>query len=346
MSSINKIVTLSLIALLISACSNKDNRYKREVSGDESYLKTPELRELVVPAGMDVPKESNEFDVRNKNVQGAVGKQLDIRPPEQILTPIQNTIVAYRNGAAHVYFLSQKLAWNEVLQALKDENISYNLTKANELHTGKVVYSPLDEELPVTVSYIVSSYMVNQNQQALDVAVKEILLGDQIISENSYLQRYAVMMLNRISLRVAENRKRTVDSQKQAQYQTDLSGQISISTGMDETGLPRILIRSPYGAIYPVLPGIMAKVGIKVQSVSKNKGLLTVNYQGTSNAILQAAGIESSVLDKGMYQIQLGDLVNRTSLQFNYNNKSKFLNEKQNEQMAALIDYAFNHEKE
>ncbi|EHC76643.1 Outer membrane protein NlpB [Salmonella enterica subsp. enterica serovar Montevideo str. S5-403] len=45
-----KVAGVSLV-LLLAACSS-DSRYKRQVSGDESYLDAAPLAELHAPAGM------------------------------------------------------------------------------------------------------------------------------------------------------------------------------------------------------------------------------------------------------------------------------------------------------
>lgn len=345
MSFINKVVTLSLITLSIAACSNNNNRYKREVSGNESYLHVPELKELVAPDGIVLPEENDEFKVPENKKPGHVGKQLDVRPPEQILTPMKNTIVTYRKGAAHMYFLVQKLNWDEILNALKNEDIEYKIDGANTVTTGKVVYTPLDEELPITVRYRVSTYMVNHNQQAFDVEAIEVLQGDTPITEDSYLQRYAVIMLNRLSLSIAEHRKQLSNAQN-PQNAMDLTQHVAVTTEMDQTGLPRIVIRLPYANVLETLPQTLGSIGVKIQSVEKNKGLFKVNYQGASKAIFDKLAIESPSLEKGAYEVQLGDLINRTSLQINYNKKTKYLSEEQNKEMAALIDYAMNGAKE
>lgn len=60
-SKIMKAAGLSLVVLL-AACSS-DQRYKRQVSGDESYLETAELKNLAIPAGMVLPLQNGEYDI-------------------------------------------------------------------------------------------------------------------------------------------------------------------------------------------------------------------------------------------------------------------------------------------
>ena len=49
-SRLAKVASVSLV-MLLAACSS-DSRYKRQVSGDESYLDATPLAELHAPAGM------------------------------------------------------------------------------------------------------------------------------------------------------------------------------------------------------------------------------------------------------------------------------------------------------
>lgn len=82
-SRLAKVAGVSLV-MLLAACSS-DSRYKRQVSGDESYLEAAPLAELHAPAGMILPVMSGDYNIPVTNGSGAVGKALDIRPPAQPL---------------------------------------------------------------------------------------------------------------------------------------------------------------------------------------------------------------------------------------------------------------------
>lgn len=82
-SRLAKVAGVSLV-LLLAACSS-DSRYKRQVSGDESYLDAAPLAELHAPAGMILPIMTGDYVIPVTKGSGAVGKALDIRPPAQPL---------------------------------------------------------------------------------------------------------------------------------------------------------------------------------------------------------------------------------------------------------------------
>lgn len=57
-SRLVKVASVSLV-MLLAACSF-DSRYKRQVSGDESYLDAAPLGELHAPAGMILPVQNGD----------------------------------------------------------------------------------------------------------------------------------------------------------------------------------------------------------------------------------------------------------------------------------------------
>lgn len=97
-SRLAKVAGVSLV-LLLAAC-NSDSRYKRQVSGDESYLDAAPLAELHAPAGMILPVTSGDYTIPVTNGSGAVGKALDIRPPAQPLALASGTRTQFSGDTA------------------------------------------------------------------------------------------------------------------------------------------------------------------------------------------------------------------------------------------------------
>ncbi|WMQ73164.1 MAG: Outer membrane protein assembly factor BamC [Sodalis sp.] len=78
-SWVTKGVGVTLIVLL-AACTG-DKRYKRQVNGNEEYLKTPPLHALFSPSNMILPLQNGDYEIPAITRNGAVGKGLDIYPP-------------------------------------------------------------------------------------------------------------------------------------------------------------------------------------------------------------------------------------------------------------------------
>lgn len=74
------LILTALASMFIVGCSNDEN-YRREIEGNDEYLNSPALKPLVVPAGVTVPRESNDFYIYEVKSEGQLGKNLDIRPP-------------------------------------------------------------------------------------------------------------------------------------------------------------------------------------------------------------------------------------------------------------------------
>ena len=97
-SRLAKVAGVSLV-LLLAACSS-DSRYKRQVSGDESYLDAPPLAELHAPAGMILPIQEGDYNIPVANGSGLVGKALDIRPPAQPLALVSGARTQFTGDTA------------------------------------------------------------------------------------------------------------------------------------------------------------------------------------------------------------------------------------------------------
>ena len=67
-SRLAKVASVSLV-MLLAACSS-DSRYKRQVSGDESYLDATPLAELHAPAGMILPIQNGDYNIPVTNGSG------------------------------------------------------------------------------------------------------------------------------------------------------------------------------------------------------------------------------------------------------------------------------------
>ncbi|WP_066595726.1 outer membrane protein assembly factor BamC [Sodalis-like endosymbiont of Proechinophthirus fluctus] len=72
------------LVVLIAACTS-DQHYERQANGNEEYLKAPSLRALINPSGMILPLQNGDYEIPAVPRNGAVGKELDIRPPQLLV---------------------------------------------------------------------------------------------------------------------------------------------------------------------------------------------------------------------------------------------------------------------
>ncbi|MSE15289.1 outer membrane protein assembly factor BamC, partial [Pantoea agglomerans] len=131
-STVATVVGLSTL-MLLSACSS-DQRYKRQVSGDESYLEASQLNELKAPAGMILPVQRGDFDVPRTTSQAPTGKQLDIRPPAQPLALMNGTRAQFSNNTGALMIdNSRGSVWSQVVNVVQ----SYKFPIASRNDAGQ-----------------------------------------------------------------------------------------------------------------------------------------------------------------------------------------------------------------
>ncbi|MBC8954342.1 outer membrane protein assembly factor BamC [Xenorhabdus sp. PB62.4] len=335
-SKVMKVAGLSLVVFL-AACSS-DQRYKRQVSGDESYLETPPLKALNIPAGMILPLQNSEYNVPEVVSTSAVGKNLDIRPPLQALALLTGSRI--ENSAKSSKLLLENSPeysklWSQVNDLLtkKGYQISQKDDAAQTLTTDWVTWTRADENIPYQGRYRIS--VTQQNYQtALSVSNEGLKLGEKEVTDPVEIQRYTVLMLNELASDLSQQQEES--SQNNAKD----SGALSVQSGSDNTGLPRIIVRAPYNVVWNRLPYTLESVGMQVTDRTRSTGAIAVTYNGLSSSNWKALGVEAPSISEGNYKLQVGDLDNRSSLQF-ISEKGKPLTQSENDQLVAVLEAAF-----
>ena len=146
-STLATVVGLSTL-MLLTACSS-DQRYKRQVSGDESYLQAPELHDLKAPAGMILPLQNGDYDVPHSVAKGALGKELDIRPPAQPLALMNGTRAQFTGNTGVLAVESSRGSiWSQVVNVVQSYKfpIAQRDDAAQQLSTDWVQWNRADED--------------------------------------------------------------------------------------------------------------------------------------------------------------------------------------------------------
>ncbi|WP_199634673.1 outer membrane protein assembly factor BamC [Serratia sp. PAMC26656] len=337
-STVAKVVGISLV-MMLAACTT-DQRYKRQVSGDESYLNASELKPLNAPAGMILPVQSGNYDVPATTLKGGVGKQLDIRPPVQPLALLSGSRAQYAGDSGTLLLenspQNQNL-WSRVVSMLQTKNIAIASRQdaGQTLTTDWVKWNRLDEDNQYEGRYQIS---VQQQGYQQALVVKTVGLQQQgkteQITDPSEVQRYNGMMMNTI-VEGLDKQDNLVSSQTANRF-----GALDVQSGADDTGLPMLVVRGPYTVVWDRLPAALEKLGMKVGDRSRPQGTVAVTYKSLSGGDWDALGAKDPELTEGDYKLQVGDLNNRTSLQF-IDPKGKPLTQSQNDGLVAAFQAAF-----
>lgn len=332
-----KIAGVSLI-MLLAACSS-DSRYKRQVSGDESYLDAQPLAQIQVPAGLTLPLQNGDYDVPVANSRGAVGKALDIRPPSQPLALVDGARTQFTGDTASLLVENGRASslWPQVVSVLQSHN--YTIEKrddaAQSLSTDWIQWNRADEDQQYRGRYLVS-VKPQGYQQAVIVKLLNLEQGDKAVADSASLQRYSSQMLNVIAAGLDKNL-----TASQASQDKRAASELDVQSGADDTGLPMLIVRGPFNVVWDKLPAVLAKVGMKVTDTTRSKGSMAVSYKPLSDSDWSALGVRDPKLPSGDYKLQVGDLDNRSSLQF-IDPKGHTLTQSQNDALVAVFQAAFN----
>lgn len=333
-STLAKVVGLSLV-MLLAACSN-DQRYKRQVSGDESYLQAADLSDLRAPAGMILPLQNGDFEIPNVSSKGQVGKQLDIRPPAQTLALMNGTRSQFAGNTGTLLVDTRGALWPQVVNVVQAAKfpIADRQDARQSLTTDWVQWNRADEDNQYRGRYQLS-VQPQGGQQALTVKLLELQQQDNVVTSPVQIQRYTAQMLNEISSGLDK-----IETGREDAAASRSPTQIDVQSGADDTGLPNLILRAPFNVVWQRLPATLKRMGMEVTDNNRSQGSLNVTYKAPGSSTFDELGAKDPELNNGDYKLQVGDLDNRSSLQF-LDPKGHPLTQSQNDALVAVFQAAF-----
>jgi outer membrane protein assembly factor BamC len=226
--------------------------------------------------------------------------------------------------------------WAQVTTILQSKN--YVITKRDDasqtLSTDWVEWNRLDEDQQYRGRYQIS-VKPQGYQQAVVVKLVNLEQAGKPVSDPASLQRYSTSMLNVISEGLDMN---ATSAQNAAQKNAGAT--FDVQSAADDTGLPMLVVRAPFNLVWQRLPGALEKAGMKVTDSTRSQGSMALTYKPLSDSSWQALGAHDPQLVSGDYKLQVGDLDNRSSLQF-IDPKGHTLTQSQNDALVAVFQAAF-----
>ncbi len=332
-----KVVGASLF-MLLAACSS-DQRYKRQVNGNEEYLKAPALHALNSPSGMILPVQSGDYEVPVASSKGAVGKGLDVRPPAQPLALLDGSRSQYTGDTAVIQLENStqtRELWPRVVSVVESQGytIATRQDASQTLNTDWVQWSRADEDVQYRGRYQIS---LRTEGYQTSLMVKSLGLEQQgaPVTAPAIVQRYTVSMLNSVAQGLEQ-----LNDQQASKVASGQTADLSVISGADDSGLPLLVVRSSYAVVWQHLPAALEKIGMKVKDTSRPLGTLSVTYDAPSSGTWDALGVKDPDLVNGDYKLQVGDLGNRSTLQFT-DPKGHTLTQSKNDALVAVFQAAF-----
>ncbi|OZI15409.1 outer membrane protein assembly factor BamC [Sodalis-like symbiont of Philaenus spumarius] len=336
-SQVAKVVSVSLI-MLLAACIS-DQRYKRQVNGNEEYLKAPPLRALSSPAGMILPLQNGNYEIPAVPHNGAVGKGLDIRPPAQPLALLNGSRSQYSGNSAVIQLENSAQGcdlWSQVAAVVRSKGypIASRQDALQSLNTDWIAWIRADEDEQYS-----GRYQISLATQGYHTSLQVTSLGLQQqgkpVTNPDLVQRYTVEMLNN----VARGLQQLNDDRANCIAQ-DETADLSVQSGADESGLPLLVVRSSYNTVWTHLPSVLSRIGMKVKDSSRQLGTVSVTYDVPGSGTWDDFSTKDPDLRNGDYNLQVGDLGNRSTLQFT-DPKGHPLLQSQNDALVAVFQAAF-----
>ncbi|MEX9248736.1 outer membrane protein assembly factor BamC, partial [Salmonella enterica] len=270
---------------------------------------------------------------------GAVGKALDIRPPAQPLALVSGARTQFSGDTATLLVENGRgsTLWPQVVSVIQAKN--YPIEKRDDasqtLTTDWVNWNRLDEDEQYRGRYQIS-VKPQGYQQAVTVKLVNLEQAGKPVADAASLQRYSTEMMNVIS---AGLDKTATDAANAAQNRS--AATMDVQSAADDTGLPMLVVRGPFNLVWQRLPAALEKVGMKVTDSTRSQGSMAVTYKPLSDSDWRDLGASDPGLASGDYKLQVGDLDNRSSLQF-IDPKGHTLTQSQNDALVAVFQAAFN----
>ncbi|WP_085248117.1 outer membrane protein assembly factor BamC [Gilliamella mensalis] len=214
-SVIKKTAVLTVVTSLFLAGCGSDQNFKREVEGNEDYLKSPTLKPLIVPEGVLVPAQNNEFYVSKNEFKGDLGKKLDIRPPSLPIPTIQDAFAVYNSGSVTFNVPLSSQVWEQIPDSLSKKNISIANRDNDTINTDHAFIVRADEEQAVQATYSIKRQLLGDTETITILITSLTRDTHNLMSQPIEVQRYAVGLFNDIMDDVAPDSVRVVPPKAQ-----------------------------------------------------------------------------------------------------------------------------------
>lgn len=305
-----QLAVTSLAVIVLAACSS-DPRTRREAKDDFNYLQAPALESWNIPEGA-TPQFYPNYQIPQGAYQGKIGRDVDIRPPQQVLELIPGARIE-RQGSSVTMWLLQKdemdKVWATVQQMMAKQNIKALKQSDSEIETDWVTWVSADEDTEIGSRYRITRTEAG-NRYGFKTELVDWREGNQIKPvTRTNEERYNTLLTNLITARYDANLR-----EEAAIRASELIKTIPISMGTDRSGLPVIIARTSYDVMWQRAPKLLPQMGFTVTARNQSQGTISATYASPNDEFWNSVGLKPIDLKGGDYTFLFGDLGNRTSI--------------------------------
>ncbi|EGQ9830002.1 TPA: outer membrane protein assembly factor BamC [Vibrio vulnificus] len=305
-----QLVLSSLAVFVLSACSGSATQ-RRQAKDDFAYLETPPLEQWQLPEGA-IPQFYPNYNIPQGEFTGGIGKQVDIRPPQQILELIPGARYERSQGEVTLWLIKQEEAdevWQTVKDMLAERQIPIDMQSDTHIETGWVTWRSEDEEMEIGSRYAIDRFEAN-NRHGFKINLIDWREGTELKPVTvTNKERYNVFMTNLVTSQYDQVKRD--EAQRRAQ---ELVKQIPITMGTDRSGFPVIIARTPYNVLWQRLPTILPQMGFTIDERNQSQGTIKAKYASPDDEFWNEIGVKPMEMKSGTYTFLFGDLGNRTSI--------------------------------
>ena len=322
---LKKVTPLFLVAA-VAACSSPLER--RQANGGEDYVQAEQAPMLKIPEGLKAPPYNKEFEVPNlgpKANSALVGKNLDIRPPLQVLPMAEGTHV--EEGSDNIKIVVESIDNSVDLKqeiftnldgffakqgiSIRNRDFDKGSIETDWIENTEVLESSLwgsDKEYLLRQRYRfdvetrphgrTANIVIHlvEHQEFYDGKEQDVLLS----SEDK--QRYTIDMLNSSIAYMSVKREQAIQANRLKQTLG-----INVDLVTPEEGAAYWSAKAPYKQVWDRLRIVLPEMGFEIADMDSAKGLYFIKFTDNSGFWSSLWNDKQLALKEGSYRILLED---------------------------------------
>ncbi|MFB2681977.1 outer membrane protein assembly factor BamC [Shewanella mangrovisoli] len=322
---LKKVTPLFLVAA-VAACSSPLER--RQANGGEDYVQAEQAPMLKIPEGLTAPPYNKEFEVPTlgpKANSALVGKNLDIRPPLQVLPMAEGTHV--EEGSDNIKIVVESIDNSVDLKqeiftnldgffakqgiSIRNRDFDKGTIETDWIENTEVLESSLwgsDKEYLLRQRYRfdvetrphgrTANIVIHlvEHQEFYDGKEQDVLLS----SEDK--QRYTIDMLNSSIAYMSVKREQAIQANRLKQTLG-----INVDLVTPEEGAAYWSAKAPYKQVWERLRIVLPEMGFEIADMDSAKGLYFIKFTDNSGFWSSLWNDKQLALKEGSYRILLED---------------------------------------
>ncbi|MEL7291974.1 MAG: outer membrane protein assembly factor BamC [Pseudomonadota bacterium] len=306
----HQLVLSSLAVFVLSACSGSATQ-RRQAKDDFEYLNSPQMKTWSLPDGAE-PQFYPNYQIPQGDFNGGIGREVDIRPPQQVLELIPGARAERKQGETTLWLLREDeldKVWQTAQKMISEQSIKVRQQTPSSIETDWVSWVSEDEDLELGARYLIERVAAG-GRHGFKISLVDWREGGTprpVTATNK--ERYNALMTNLVTARYDRDLR-----EEAARKAEQLVKKIQVTMGSDRSGFPVIIARTSYDVLWNRLPTLLPAMGFTLEERNQSQGTIKAKYAAPDDEFWNEIGVKPIDLPSGTYTFLFGDLGNRTSI--------------------------------